>query len=113
VSGMLGQTHHRRQSAGGPGRINTNATSRHRHDGVRDALEPIRSGVEVAVRLERDLEAEAQRPVRLQVVAGPCNQAKRRIAITLLILSWFLVPFCSHALLAVRRARARPGAHHR
>jgi len=44
VSGMLGQTHHRRQSAGGPGRINTNATSRHRHDGVRGALEPIRSG---------------------------------------------------------------------
>jgi hypothetical protein len=44
VSGMLGQTDCRRQSAGGPGRINTTAPSRHRHDGIRGALEPIRSG---------------------------------------------------------------------
>ena len=38
---MLGQTDRRRQSAG---EIGTNATSRRRHDGVRCAPEPIRSG---------------------------------------------------------------------
>ena len=38
MSDMLGQTDRRRQSAGGP------ATSRRRHDGVRRAPEPIRSG---------------------------------------------------------------------
>src|SRR5262244_3976085 len=41
---MLGQTHYRRQSAGGPGQINTKATSWRQHDGVRRAPEPIRSG---------------------------------------------------------------------
>ncbi len=34
-------------------------------------------GERTATDLDPDLEAEAQRPVRLQVVAGPCNHRNR------------------------------------
>jgi len=40
VSGMLGQTHHRRQSAGGPGRINTTASAAPSSRSNQDAAAP-------------------------------------------------------------------------
>ena len=83
VSGMLGQTHHRRQSAGGPAESARMRTSRRRHDGVRRAREPIRSGRGGAGlgwggagTLPRVARARCARIFRM--TAGSCSVAIRR-----------------------------------